>query len=318
MNRRKVLVLSLVAAAMLSTGCTRDKGETKETFINALTKQSEIKQYTFAGSADLDIGLAAPNANSQAATASLISMFGKSKWSWEGASAAEPFRMEGRYTLNTGDTSFTFPLIFRDDVIYMSVPLLNKKDEYFSFDLKKLGASQSPSGSSNLKNINIVVSRSLQTMVSDFDYQWFKKMKKPTELMDGSKGTLIRVEITDKNKAALTEKVKIQLAAIINDWETQGLMTKGQAVNFKTGADKVFAVTGGEFTLVIDEAGFIRTETINVDYSAGGGTEAAQPRHFYYRQEFKGINAAPDFKLDTPKHIRPIDEVLELLKDDSK
>lgn len=306
----KMIALALTATAILSTGCTGNKGESKEAFLQALAKQSEVKQYTYSGTADLDIGLPAPAAASKEATAGLISMFSKSKWSWTGATQENPYRMEGSYTLASGDASFTFPLIYKDDLLYLSIPLLSKQDEYYSFDLKKQKAASTGAG---LQGVNTAVSGALTTIVTDFEEGWFKKSKEPVKLKDGTEATLLRVEITEKNRNAITEKAKQQLGAVIDNLSTQGLLSAEQATRLKGEDAKRFALKAGELAVAVDASGFIREQTIKFDYSADGSDTAEQQRHFHYSQAFDGINQAPEFKLDTPKNVKPFDDVLKLL-----
>lgn len=306
----KMIALALTATAILATGCTGNKGESKEAFIQALAKQSEVKQYTYAGTADLDIGLTAPAATSKDATAGLISMFSKSKWSWTGATQENPYRMEGSYTLAAGDASFTFPLIYKDDLLYLSIPLLSKQDEYYSFDLKKQNAASPGTG---LQGVNSAVSGALTTIVTDFEEGWFKKTKEPVKLKDGTEATLLRVEITEKNRNAITEKAKQQLGAVIDKWSTQGLLPAQQATQLKGENAKRFALKAGELSVAVDASGFIREQTIKLDYSADGSETAEQQRHFYYSQAFDGINQAPEFKLDVPKNVKPFDDVMKML-----
>lgn len=313
MNRtKKMIVLALTATAVLTAGCARDKGQAKEAFMQALAKQAEVKQYTYAGTADLNIGLKAPAATSQDATAGLISMFSKSKWNWTGATQDNPYRLEGSYTLASGDTSFTFPLVYKDDLLYLSIPLLSKKDEYYSFDLKKQTATP---GADGLKGVNTAVSNALTTIVTDFEESWFKKTKEPVKLTDGTEATLLRVEITEKNRKEIAEKAKLQLGAVIDSLSSQGLLSASQAAGLKGEGTQQFALTAGELSVAVDADGYIRQQTINMDYSADGSETAEQQRHFHYTQNFAGINQAPEFKLEVPKNVKPFDEVLKLLTD---
>jgi len=312
--RSSAWAMTLLALSIAAAGCN-DSPKWKNDVTAALTKQAEVKQYAFTGEADLNVGLPAPAADSNAATAVLVSMFSTGKIAWSGLSSTDPLRMEAEYKLTPGGSSasFTLPVIFKDNLIYMSIPLLNKPGEYFSFNLAGSGGaaeSQAASDAGSLKNVNQAMSDSVKQLVGDFDPKWFKKDKKTAQLKDGGEATVIRVPVTEKNKDAVTEKLQAKLPAVLDGWKASGILTAAQAGGLKAGVAGSWRVTGGELAFTLDQAGFVRQETVNIDYR----TAAEADRHVHYTQSYDGINQPPAFKKDTPKSVRPFAEVLQLLQ----
>ncbi|WP_058301852.1 hypothetical protein [Gorillibacterium timonense] len=315
-TRTQALALAVLALSIAAVGCTKPP-KWKDDVANALTKQAEITQYAFAGEADLNVGLPAPAADANAATSTLISLFSTSKISWNGLTSANPLRLEADYKLTPGGSSasFTLPVLFKDNLIYMSVPLLNKSGEYFSFDPAKLaGVNQEAQTVDGLKNVNKAMSESVKQLMEDFDATWFKKDKETVALKEGGEGTVIRMAVTEKNRDAVTEKLKAKLPAVIDGWKTNGILSSAQSEKLKTGASGTWSVTGGELSFTLDEQGYIRKETVNIDYSAGSNAE----RHIHYTQSFDGLNQAPAFQKETPKTVRPFEDVLKLLQAQNK
>lgn len=316
--RTGTLVLAVLTLAMAAAGCT-EPPKWKDEVANALAKQAEVKQYAFAGEADLNVGLPAPATGGNAATATLVSLFSTSQISWNGLASSDPLRLEADYKLTPGGSSasFTLPVIFKDNLIYMSIPLLNKPGEYFSFNPAKLAGTASAQAAlpaEGLSNVNKSMSDSLRLLMKDFDAKWFKKDKETAALKEGGEGTVIRMAITDKNRDSVAEKLKAALPAAIDGWKASGLLTAAQADKLKAGAGGSWTVTGGELAFTLDEQGFVRQETVNLDYSAGTSAE----RHVHYKQSFDGINQAPAFRKDTPKTVRPFEEILKLLQTQGK
>ncbi|WP_438433392.1 hypothetical protein [Gorillibacterium sp. sgz500922] len=305
-TRTRTLAIALVALSLTAAGCNKPP-KWKDDVTNALQQQAGVKQYVFHGSADLNVGLPAPAAGSNEATASLVSMFSKSRIQWSGMSSSDPLRLEADYTLTPGGSSasFTLPVLFKDNLIYMSIPLLNKSGEYFSFDPSKNGGTAA--GAASLKNVNSALSDSVKQLIAEFDPKWFKKDKK---LSDESGVEVIRLPITDKTKDAITEKVKAALPAVIDGWKTNGILTAAQAEQFKKGAAGSWSATGGELVFHLTSDGYINQEHVSLTYRDGSGAD----RQIQYSQAFEGINQPPAFKKDTPKSVRPFEDVLKLLQ----
>lgn len=317
---RYAVTAAILALSLAAVGCTKPP-KWKDDLDAALAKQAEVKQYAFTGETDLDIGLPAPASGANAATTTLVSLFSKSQISWNGLSSSEPQRLEADYKLTPGgssaSTSFTLPVILTEGKLYMSIPLLNKAGEYFSFEAAKPSASGSGAASAlpveGLSNVNKALSDSLRQLLQDFDAKWFKKDKEAEELPDGKSGTVLRMSITESNRDAITEKVKAKLPAVIDVWKTDGILTSAQADALKKGVTGTWKLTGGELAFTLDEEGFIRRETVKVAYQPADGTD----RHVSYTQAFNGINQPPAFQKEAPKNVKPFEDVLKLLQSSS-
>lgn len=317
-NRRiSSVVLSAATAAVLLAGCT-DTDKTKEQAQAALAKQAEMKQFAFSGQADVNLGIASSASNgasSNAALSSLTALFSKSKWTWTGSFAAEPLRMEADYKVSPGGSSqaLSLPMIVKDNLLYLSIPYLNKEGEYFSFDMKRLGANgqQGTLPVEGLKNTNTAASRVASLLIEDAESKWFKKAKEPITLKDGKEGTSLRLDITDKNREALSAKLKTRLPEIAGILQENGILTAQQAEKLKANLAQNFEITGpGEVAVVTDDTGFVRELKIDLDFRSGS---APADRHILYGQAFDAINQTPPFTKDVPKDARSFDEVLKLL-----
>src|SRR5690606_19593406 len=93
MIRSFVTLMTLAFLTLISVGCSG--GEQLQLDVqNALAKQTEMNNYRFSGSANLNLEHASAGMNTNPLTTRLITMFTNGKLTWEGVASVEPVRME--------------------------------------------------------------------------------------------------------------------------------------------------------------------------------------------------------------------------------
>lgn len=296
--KRKTILLTAAAVIALSSGCAGNN-KLKENVSQSLTKQTEMKAYSFTGLANLDLD---PGVQT-----GLLATFTKSKLEWTGTAGTDPVRFEADFKLTpTGaSTPFEIPVLFKDNKLFVHIPAVNKKDEYLAVDINNSG------GLSNLPKTTSDIAR---LSIDGIKEKWFKKSGEVT-LKDGSKGTVIQVEVTDKNKKELSEAFKAKFPEIIGALQANGILTAAQAEQAKKQGSASYELKApGLFSFTIDSEGYIREETIKLSYAVTGSDGKAHDQKLDVTQGFDEINKAPKFTKDEPKIVRPFSDILKLLK----
>ncbi|WJH33070.1 hypothetical protein N6H14_23150 [Paenibacillus sp. CC-CFT747] len=310
MLKKNAAVLTLLVTGSLLAGCTDGK-QLKQDAQNALTKQAQVNYYTFSGDADLDIGTPPPAKDANPTTSLLVSLFSKSKLVWSGAVSANPARMEAllKATPSGSKTDYGLPMIMKDNRLYLGIPGLNKTDEYYSFDLSK------SSSASGFPKLSPAVSDAAKLLLADLDTKWFKKDKAPMDFKDGKKGTVIQMEITEKNRQDVSAKLQAKLPEMIDVLAKNSLLTADQADKLKKdmAAHPPELKAPGLISLATDDTGFIRDEVIRLDYTSKGSDGAAADHHIHLHQSFDNINGEAKFEKDVPKDAKPIEDLLKTL-----
>lgn len=315
--KRKTLLLTAAAALTFAGGCAGND-KLKENVGQSLTKQTEMKTYSFSGLANLEFNPAEQSA-ANPLTAGLIGMFTKSKLEWSGTASTDPVRFEAdiKSTPSGSAAPLQIPVIFKDNKLFVSLPLLNKKDEYFAIDINQSGsgsAQENPLSPESLKNLTKSTSEITRLSIEGIKEKWFKKSDDVT-LKDGSKGTVVQVEITDKNKKELSDAWKAKFPEILGTLQANGILTAAQADKMKKQGSSSFELKApGLLSFTIDSEGFIREETIKLSYAVTGPDGKVHDKKLELTQGFDEINKAPKFTKDEPKAIRPIGDILKLLK----
>lgn len=314
------LILSLsLAIAWTATGCS-DGGREKEKIQQALAKQSEMKTFAFTGSADLDLEpvKAGGETGQNPVTASLLGLFTKSRLEWNGIAALDPLRMEAdlKSTPSGSSTPIELPFLLKDNKVYLNIPLLNRKDEYYLVDMEKLASSTGGQAGAfqpeSLKNITKSSSEMLKLALTDVSPKQFKKGTSVT-LKDGTKADVITLQITEKNNKELSEAVRGKLGEIADALAGGGIMTPGQADNLKKNSGKFQLEAPGQLSVSIDADGFIREQTVQLSYVTTGSDGKERKEKLSFTQAYNEINKEPKFTKEEPKNVRPLSDILKLL-----
>jgi hypothetical protein len=319
MMKTKIIISALLLGTLLSA-CT-EKTHYKQDVQTALTKQVEMKNYAFNGNADIELGNFIPKAkDSNPITTNLLSILQNSKLEFNGIVNTEPVQLEVDLKATPAalpGAVLELPIILKDNKLYMNIPLLSQKDEYFAIDLTKLGATadqKSPLSPDSLKNVSQVASTISNLFVGNMEEVWFKKATAVATLKDGSKASTISVEMDEKNKAALSTILQTKLPEMMTALSTSGILSAGQAESLKQLNFKNIQIESpSSLVLTMDEAGFIREQQIKLTFSMPDGTGAIASHHFFLNQSYEQINKSPKFTKAIPQKIKPFEDILKQL-----
>lgn len=315
-NKPIMLLTAVLAVTLTAAGCTKEsKG--KEHLEQALAKQAEMKTYSFAGSADLQIEPPAPQQGANPLTATFMNMFLKSKLEWSGVSSSDPVRFEAdiKSTPAGSNTPLELPVLLKDNKLYLHIPMLNKDGEYYSMDmeeLSKLSGKANPLTPDSLKNISKSMSEAAKVAITDVNPGYFQE-KTGAALKDGSKAVSIRLDITDKNQADISKALQGKLPQLADTLKTSGLLSQSQADQWKTQGATVTVKAPGAIAVLVDEAGFIREQTTQLTMVYKGADGKEHTSSFQVNQIYNDVNQSPKFTKEEPKSARPLSEILKLI-----
>jgi hypothetical protein len=318
MNKTKI-ILSVLLLGVLLTGC-KEETHYKQDAQASITKQTEMKNYVFNGKADIDLGnIISQTKDGNVITANLLVILQNSIIEFKGVANTEPVQLEVdlKATPVIIGTALDLPIILKDNKLYMNIPLLSQKDEYFAIDLTKLGTATDPKSAlspDSLKNISQISSSISKLIIDGMQEEWFKRSKNELKLPDGSKATTLAIEADDKNKAALSTSLRSMLPKIINILQTNGILSKGQAdklnqTNFQT----VQIEIPSSISFIIDGDGFIREQQVKLTFSIKDETGTTATHHLNLTQAYDQINKNPAFNKDIPSKLKPFEDILKLL-----
>ncbi len=318
MNKPKI-ILSVLLLSIALTGC-KEETHYKLDAQTSIAKQAEMKNYVFTGKADIDLGNIIPQSkDSNVITANLLGILQNSSIEFKGVASTEPVQLEVdlKATPVVLGAALDLPILLKDNKLYLNIPLLSLKDEYFEIDLTKLGSTTNANSALSpaaLKNVSQISSAIAKLIMDDMQEEWFKKSKNELTLADGSKATTLTIEVDEKNKATLSTLFQSKLPQIITTLQTSGILSKGQAEELnQTDFKSVQLDIPSSILLTTDETGFIREQQINLAFSLkdAAGTEAKH--HLNLKQTYDQINKNPAFTKEIPTKLKPCDDILKLL-----
>jgi hypothetical protein len=309
------LALAVTLLVPVMTGCT-DHKQIKDTFQQSLNKQAEMKNYKFAGSADIKLG-APLGSSGNPLTAGLLGMLKESKIEWNGTSSAESVQFEAdlKITPKGAAAAISLPVLIKDNKLYLNLPAINKPDEYYVIDMTQLSTtSKSPLSPDNLKNVS-QMSTALSTLITgSVDAKWFEEAKDPVKLSDGTAAKSISLEITKKNEQELGGILNAKLPEAIDVLKTNGLLSPDQADKLKASKTPVIQLRApSKLTVAIDDQGFIRDEQIDLSFGLTAPDGSVSDNQISLHETFDQINKNPAFQKDLPKQTKPFDDILKML-----
>ncbi|MBD2861794.1 hypothetical protein [Paenibacillus oceani] len=303
------LPVVLAAVALLFSGCS-DGVKEKEAVQQAIRKQSEIQQFRFSGSGSFgwDTPGAASSSASNLLTTALAGAVNGAQLEWSGIASYNPVRLETNVQMTTrSGNSFQIPFLIKDNKMYAQIPLLNKKDEYYSFDLAKPAGSSSPGAlpSDALARTRDEMTRMLDSLLSGVEPKWFKEDK----LDDAGAGKQYSIEITEANAAELSK----QMEAGLDGWTGQ-----------------LQAITGGTWSgppklagMQLQAPGYIRLgvnpesflEQISLDLNALPAASSPAPGTYRFKLDYSlsDINEPISFEQNVPAAVKPFEDLWKLL-----
>ena len=319
MNKPKIILSVLLLAALL-TGC-KEETHYKLDAQTSITKQIEMKNYVFTGNADIDLGnLIPPAEDGNAITANLLGILQNSSIQFKGVANTNPVQLEVDLKATPvvlAGASFDLPIILKDNKLYMNIPLLSQKDEFFAIDLTKLGSTENSKSTltpDSLKNISQISSTISKLIMDDMQEEWFKKSKDGLVLVDGSKASTLTIDADEKNKAILSTIFQAKLPKIISTLQTSGIITAEQTAKLnQNNYQSVQIEMPSSIALTMDESGFIREQAIKLTFSIKDAAGKTATHHLNLKQTYDQINKNPAFTKEIPTKIKPFEDILKLL-----
>jgi len=315
---KKWLTLTVVAAVSITalTACT-DNTKVKEAAVQSLDKQKEMKSYTFEGSTALSMNDALIK-TSNPLTNGLLSLVKDSTIEWKGISNIDPLQYQTDLKITPkGSTSpFEIPILIKDNKMYFNMPAINKSaDEYYMVDLQQMSQnSKSPLTLDSLKNTSQLTTSLASLLIGGTDAKWFSQAKEPAKLKDGSTAKSISIEITDKNEKELNTMLQAKMPEFIGLLQNNGLLSAEKADELKKAPAGNFQLRSpGKLNIAIDDQGFVRDETLDLNFAVTAADGKAADNHMNLHQTFDAINQATPLTKEVPKNVRSFDEILKLI-----
>jgi hypothetical protein len=309
------ILAATLAFTITLTGCSEEKSVSKERMEQAFVKQSEMKAYSFTGSADLNIKLPSQGQSKNPLTSVVTGLFTQGKLEWSGAASYEPVRLEAdlKSTPKDSTSALELPVILKDNKLFLHIPILNKEGEFYSMDMAELSGLSgqgNPFNPDSLKNITKTMADALRLVIADVDPKWFKETES-SSLKDGSKISVHRLDITDKNRQEVETAVKGKIPELAELMKNAGIMNSEQAEAFKKSGSSFTLQAPGSISVKIDEAVMtILEQSLDLTYGSG---DASNTSSIKLQQAYSDINGTPVFKKEIPSNARPLGDILKLL-----
>jgi hypothetical protein len=308
-----VLLLVLISSLLLA--CTSNK-EIQTEAIQAITKQSEMKAYSFEGSAALGLSDGLVSATNPL-TLGLINMLKESTIEWKGTAEQSPARLEItlKLTPKNASTPIEIPVLIKDNKLYFYMPAISKPGEFFVMDL-----STSSIGSNNgikpeaLQNATSSMSNIMRIFINNAEDKWLKEDKEPAQLLDGTTGKSITMEITSSNEKAVNTSLKDKLGEMIDSLTTGGFITTATAETWKSKDTNQFEIKApSKLQLIIDNEGNIRSQTFDLKIGITDSNNTTNIHAITIKQNYNNINGTPAFEMNIPENPISFNEVLKFL-----
>jgi hypothetical protein len=290
MIKKYTLVFTTVILIFsLLIGCSSED-ELKLEVLEAISKQNEISSYHFNGSANLHLDWASLTQSRQdPLTASLTGLLTNSNIQWEGAAQKESAQLEMDLTIqpHQSDSTFSIPIIIKDNKLYFNIPLLTVSDEeYLYLDLEG--------------DLTSLPFTSILTHIAEaMDEKMFEEINKD----DDETTKTIAIHITQENIQEIIESLQTKLPLIITELENSNLINTEKATQWREYsaselADKIMITDMDEAGLIsftINQQGFITEQALKL-YFANQSLEI--------NNRLDNINQDFQFEKEIPEQIR--------------
>jgi hypothetical protein len=316
MSKKWITLTALTAISLISlTACT-DNTKVKEAFEQSLSKQKEMKSYTFDGGTTLAISDGLMK-SSNPLTNGILSLVKESTIDWKGISNMEPLQLQTdlKITPKGSSSPFEIPILIKDSKLYFNMPALNKTaDEYYVIDMQQMSQnSKSPLTLDTLKNTSQLSTTLGNLVFSGIDAKWYTEAKEPVKLKDGSSAKSISVELTSKNEKDLNTLFQTKLPDFLGYLQNNGFLPADKAELLKkTQPNAIQLKAPGKIVVAIDDKGFIRDETIDISFTITADGKA-QDNHILLHQTYDAINQATPLTKEVPKNVKSFDDILKLI-----
>jgi hypothetical protein len=320
-----LLIISLFLIA-ITAGCM-DRSQVKQDFTAALAKHTDMQTYSFSGSAQIEIHPSDLETPSKSLSADLIQLLMNRTITWEGIAATSPLQLEATIHLAASgpSTPYEIPLLIKDNMMYIHIPMLNSENQYMEIDFVKLNEITGKSNNTTMEQIGLagqLFTGLVDTIVGSIDPKYFSEHK--LEQQAGNRELIATIK-TDQTETAV--KLWLDSAPLIMDQ----LVNAGYMPDFTASLGTPSASDDPQkqleaykneielhkpviFSTIIDDQGFMRELKLNVDMTrTKTDVQAARQWKIDILSKYDDINQAPAFKRDIPEDVLPFTELLKVM-----
>lgn len=303
-----------------------DRSQLKQDFTAALAKHTDMQTYSFSGSAQIGIHPSDLEIPSNSLSSDLIQLLMNSTITWEGVAAVSPLQLEATLHLAASGASapYEIPLLIKDNMMYIHIPMLNSENQYMEIDFVKLNEI---TGKSNTTMEQIGLAGQLFTGIADtivrsIDPKYFSERE--LEQQPGNRELTATIK-ADKTEAAVKlwlDSVPLIMDQLVNAGYISGAASSTWAPSASDDPQKRMEVYKNEIELhkpiiistIIDDQGFMRELKLSVDMTrTKTDGQAASQWKIDILSKYDDINTAPAFTRDIPEDVLPFTELLKVM-----
>ncbi|WP_199618867.1 hypothetical protein [Paenibacillus alkalitolerans] len=301
-----------VAAAALFTGCTNenpDGDKWKSAVAAAYDKNGEISNYALEAKMKVkwnsDGAQQPPVSPIFAGAAAMLAS--EEGLSWKGAAYTDPLRVEADIALrdDAAKQTYNVPLLIQDNKLYVSIPMLNKENEYFLVDKPLDLKSSVPFDPAVVMGWQKALDTLVPSIISAADARWVRQSASEDEQGPNR----IEIAVTDENADDIADAFaagwsaaigKLQeLKLIGNDTATQWTQYNGKSAKL---------LPGGTVAVTIDSDGFIAEQSLDVTF-----TNESHVQLTILKTE---VNRQPQMTKPVPDQALPFSDLLKFIAAD--
>ncbi len=311
MHVRK-LTATLAVMALLSgtaAGCKAEDGTRwRDATSAAYAKLNDMNTYTFDGT--ITLKLPAPSEAHNPVAGALTAALLSDSLTFSGSASKAPAYLDARLGLapNSGSPTWTIPILLKDNKLYASLPLINKKDEWMSLDLQKL-----PGQSGKLDEAGQVLNRYLAAWTAAVQPELFRNLAESKQ-----SPPLLELKLEGRQGAAALSELSRLWPTFIDELAAKTLISADQASSWKNvlHSDQLngFSLTQpGYVRLKLNEQGYITEHQIKIDAERQRKDGRTEPLSIHYSMSYTEINGTMPAAKQPPTQLLPLEDVLRKL-----
>jgi len=308
--------LAVLLAAAFAAGCEEAQGpddgaeaEARKARIAAAYERNDsLDNYRFEGSFAFPpaSGAAVPDSPAGAVAPSLADGL-----SWSGVYYRDPMRLEADIRPGGANGSAggawareTIPLLVRDGTLYISIPAINRPDEYLTVRLAAANDGAAAPAAALIQAAGAVDGLA-ERIFEALDPRWIA----PAEPAGGAEGERFVAAVTSDNAEAMTAAVRAGFDA----W-AQSLPPELGAPALPEGGG-IRLAEGGALTFSLGADGTVAEQRIELAFVSGEDVseDAAEAGTLRYELRLREANGSPALTKPTPTATVPLEHVLAFL-----
>jgi len=312
-----ILLTLFLLVSIVFTGCGKEK-TAKELVLDGVKKSAEVKSSAFDGKIDITLDTKNLKAPQELAPLQMLSQI---QISFSGKQNVNPMQFEGSFQAQMGGISLDFPMIMKDNVLYIKIPAIaqpyigDTTKQYISMEVQNADPKKT-----NEDSTKIVTS-----ILNGLDEKALvKEDVKNFQIDDGSAKDAVSVVITKDNIKPFLQKFMAEsLPLILNQAEksalneeskTQIQQIKEEINKNKTGIektineiDKYLTINTFKMTSVYDKDGFERKAMMTFDGVINSEQDGSLGIKINMEVNNKDINKEQKFEMAVPTKDQTID-----------